>query len=889
MEQHSDHGVRHHYHSITAHDSARIHAGDVNVYCEDGSKFRERECLQAFKTSIYEGFKNRNPNRVAGTCQWVLSHPQFQQWRHSKTDNLLWISADPGCGKSVLAKSLVDQDLREYGELAICYFFFKDNDDQNKLATALCAVLHQLFTQQSNLIRHALASWEKNGDKIQHETDELWRILLKSALDPAAKSIVCVIDALDECHDPDRRKLISYMCDFLRTSALNASENKLKVLITSRPYESVQRWFEPVISQWPNIRLRGEDKNQEIHQEINLVIEKWVQDLGQNIPLSIQHQNSLRQQLLQMQHRTYLWLHLAIEEIRETYQNSLYPEEEVIDHVPPSIDHAYERVLQKITAKQKPVARKVLLIIVGARRPLKLGELVLALAASRPDQLETEPLVEPNTQLLEKQIRQWCGLFVFIQQSTLFLIHQTAKEFLLSSTTTLNPDTRVWRGSLTLHEVDTEMAKLCSMYLCVTARKTKLKQGQRMLLPRAVKDAQVGKPQLTGFQASFFQYCSEHWASHLQDDMAAQDPQLTTRIIMLCDVQTELFKKWFTIYWMSLKTFKQRPRKLLQQHIMALNGHTSALKYFYPKMILGIDARDISGRTPLWWAAHRGHASSLEWLLEKGAKVNIEAGEGYGTALYAASLNGHEKVVDILIRSDADINAEVGLLGTALQAASSKGHEKVVQILLENGAEVNRRVMNETALQAAALEGYEKVVQLLLSRKADVNAEGGHYGNAIQAASYGGHAEIVQHLLDNGANLHIGEGTYGKALQAASLNGHKRVAEILLENGANPNDEGGYYGNALQAASSAGHKEMVKLLLVWSADVNKQGGYYGNALNAASSACHEEIVCILMENGAEPNAKATPRKSPFRAAPSRGQVIVFPIPFKLGAKLDPPL
>ncbi|KAK2600001.1 hypothetical protein QQS21_005235, partial [Conoideocrella luteorostrata] len=72
----------------------------------------QQECHQAFKTSPYEEFKKIHPDRVKGTCLWVLENSQYLRWKQSVHNDLLWISADPGCGKSVLAKSLVDIDLK---------------------------------------------------------------------------------------------------------------------------------------------------------------------------------------------------------------------------------------------------------------------------------------------------------------------------------------------------------------------------------------------------------------------------------------------------------------------------------------------------------------------------------------------------------------------------------------------------------------------------------------------------------------------------------------------------------------------------------------------------------------------------------------------------------
>jgi hypothetical protein len=134
----------------------------------------QRRCHQAFKTSTYEKCKNINPDLVKGTCGWVLGSFEYLRWRNATRDDLLWISAYPGCGKSVLAKSLVDDVFQEHDpNVSILYFFFRNNDEQNKLASALCAVLHQLFSLQPKLLQHALANWEKSGDKIQHEIGEM--------------------------------------------------------------------------------------------------------------------------------------------------------------------------------------------------------------------------------------------------------------------------------------------------------------------------------------------------------------------------------------------------------------------------------------------------------------------------------------------------------------------------------------------------------------------------------------------------------------------------------------------------------------------------------------------------------------------------------------------
>src|SRR5882762_7065915 len=66
---------------------------------------------------------------------------------------MLWISADPGCGKSVFVKYLVDPISETTECRTTCYFFFKDDfEDQKSAASALCYILHQLFMQRRILL-----------------------------------------------------------------------------------------------------------------------------------------------------------------------------------------------------------------------------------------------------------------------------------------------------------------------------------------------------------------------------------------------------------------------------------------------------------------------------------------------------------------------------------------------------------------------------------------------------------------------------------------------------------------------------------------------------------------------------------------------------------------
>ncbi|KAJ3847138.1 hypothetical protein EV368DRAFT_51696, partial [Lentinula lateritia] len=61
----------------------------------------------------------------------------------------------------------------------------------------------------------------------------------------------------------------------------------------------------------------------------------------------------------------------------------------------------------------------------------------------------------------------------------------------------------------------------------------------------------------------------------------------------------------------------------------------------------------------------------------------------YGNALQAASSNGHDSIVKLLLENKADVNAQGGHFGNALHAASIQCHRNIIQLLLQNGALLN--------------------------------------------------------------------------------------------------------------------------------------------------------------------------------------------------------
>ncbi|OCL11404.1 ankyrin, partial [Glonium stellatum] len=122
----------------------------------------------------------------------------------------------------------------------------------------------------------------------------------------------------------------------------------------------------------------------------------------------------------------------------------------------------------------------------------------------------------------------------------------------------------------------------------------------------------------------------------------------------------------------------------------------------------------------------------------------------------------------------------------ALQAVCNayNASPELVQFLLSSGADVNAEAGIEgslTVIQAAALRGHIMIVLLLLDAGADVSADPAERGrSAVDAAAEYGRLDMVQVLLNAGAkNRSAADLGYTRAIELAEENDHFAVAELL--------------------------------------------------------------------------------------------------------------
>ena len=98
-----------------------------------------------------------------------------------------------------------------------------------------------------------------------------------------------------------------------------------------------------------------------------------------------------------------------------------------------------------------------------------------------------------------------------------------------------------------------------------------------------------------------------------------------------------------------------------------------------------IDTADDHGNTALMYASLNGHRKVVKLLLDNGASVKPQNTDG-GTCLILALLGGHSEIAKTLMDAGANVHAEDNNGWSVLECAEEKGLTEVAGLLKERSA-----------------------------------------------------------------------------------------------------------------------------------------------------------------------------------------------------------
>ncbi|KAK0934692.1 hypothetical protein LTR29_013698 [Friedmanniomyces endolithicus] len=680
--------------------------------------------------------------RHAGTGHWFVKGETFSSFKDGKLP-ILWLHGIPGCGKTVLSSTIIE-DLRASSAAtatALLYFYFDFNDQRKQTFDSALRSLVCQMAHQSDGAFEQLDQLRRNG---QPSTQELSQILEKMLY--GGDRVTMVLDALDEC--TTRVELLKWIQQLMAPEI-----GSVQMLVTSRQEYDINLVLKKIVGKKATIPLEQGDVDVDIGAYVHARIrtdsdwERW-----RSKP---QVQHDIEVGLMEKAKGMFRWAACQLDSLAKCVNRPQLTQ--ALTTLPATLDGTYARILDQIPDEYRQDSIRLLQVLTWSPRPLRIEELVDFLAVD----LHNEPGFDVENRMpVPGEIVRLCSSLVTIVETSQYSEERDSDWEETSS------NSEEGKGKYEIGAQGGQMTR------------------EMRLAHFSVKEYIISER------------LDERYQVHLRGMPSAAciaSALLTYLLNIGGDIDLAELKTKFPLshysarYWTDFAVYAETSDESVPELAIRLLSDGRARARWLSLDDPSPPLRKGELPQPLYYAALCGLERSTSLLLDKGVDFDAQGGLP-GNALQAACVGGHEKIAEMLLRNGADVDAQGGAYGNALQAACARGSEKIVEMLLSNGADVHAQGgAYGNALQAACTVGYEKIAEMLLSHGADVNARGGRFGSALSGACFYGHESVAEWLLDNDANVNArSEGEFSNAVSAAIAGGYEHIVEMLLARGSDP-------------------------------------------------------------------------------------------------------
>lgn len=175
--------------------------------------------------------------RQEGTGIWFSQSTEFAKWQ-TQRNSFLWLCGIPGCGKTILSSTIIENLERTPARQPLIYFYFDFRDTgKQTLENMIRSLVVQLSHKFEDTWKHLdiLFSSCQNGGR-QPTTESLCKAFFHMI--EQVKEVWIVLDALDECSTrkgPWTEGLLSWMGEVLKSE-----QASVHLLLTSRPEQDIK-------------------------------------------------------------------------------------------------------------------------------------------------------------------------------------------------------------------------------------------------------------------------------------------------------------------------------------------------------------------------------------------------------------------------------------------------------------------------------------------------------------------------------------------------------------------------------------------------------------------------------------------------------------------------
>ncbi|XP_014553834.1 hypothetical protein COCVIDRAFT_28984 [Bipolaris victoriae FI3] len=732
----------------------------------------------------------------AKTCRWLLKSEQYLNWldttRLDEHHGFLWIKGKAGTGKSTLMKYALVNARKTMKDYIILSFFFNARGEEIEKSTVgtYRSLLLQLLDRLPAL-QNIFDSLSLSASKFT--ADYQWNIeTLKALLEQAIQSlgdssVICFVDALDECEEEQVRDMIQF---FKHISNLAVSNHiRFQVCFSSRhyPHITIENGLELVLEGHEG---HSQDITHYIETELRIGKSKTAQQV--------------RAELQQKASGIFMWVVLVVGILNKEFDDGqVYALRKKLKAIPGDLHKLFRDIL---TRDEHNKDRLVLCIqwVLFAKQPLSPEQLYHALLLSiDPDAIlewDAEETTKDDVKRFLLNSSKGLAEATISKEPRVQFIHESVRDFLLKE----DGLSKIWPeyGNNFQGQSHERLKQYCLDYISIDVA-TPLQIPDE--LPKASSQQAADLRKLATQTFPFLEYAVRNVLYHAD---AAEVGGISQAKFLDRFLDSFPLSRWVKL------------DNLLEKH--QVRRHTERVSLLY--LLAELDM------------------ANLIRVLDSASRCMDVEVERYGCPLFAAAAMNSEKTLEAFLKStelqqaDCSFGTVVGeqqsqrklaqraarrdfvysKANNFLLNAAELGHDEVLALLIKSGRFRigSKDSRNRTVLWWASKNGCGTSARLLLAAdSAMVNSKDDHGTTPLIIAAEQGHYEMIEMLVDKGADVNAQSGYYGNALQAASAVGHKEIAMLLLDKGADVNAQSGYYGNALQVASANGHKEIAMLLL----------------------------------------------------------------------------
>ncbi|KAF5561659.1 ankyrin protein [Fusarium phyllophilum] len=367
------------------------------------------------------------------TCSWILEDPTFVKWKENKNGSLLFITGNPGCGKSNLAKyiqgAMKASNDERWEESLVIPFYCDSLESSRHNPPILDLVVQSMlskYTTMSQATRKKLESVletlgvdrQKSRSPLETENSghfiQLMEIVQLLVTAEDARPTCLIIDGLDQCEDEFIIRLLRGLDTIFRRES---SASTLKVVVTSRMADSIRGFAlaNNHIEVTPDLILN--DIQKVVDEEVDrIILSRRIATVGRA---------SVSAVIVERSNGSFLFASAVLKElwhIKDTGANSVFT---LVTSCPPTMEAIYQQDMDRIQDERNDLFQLIQIICI-ARSTLRIEEAKEILRFLNPSVTRTYDLVGDLTRTCQRLIR-------FGAEDTLELLHQTLYDFILDT------------------------------------------------------------------------------------------------------------------------------------------------------------------------------------------------------------------------------------------------------------------------------------------------------------------------------------------------------------------------------------------------------------------------------------------------------------------------